>query len=139
MTEEIKHSRISKDIKFKSYKDITDEVPLVFMLQDWKRTFAKLHMQPSVVAILDKILPGGNLWKWYQSQCTYLDAHGKIQEHDLIDNWTWERFEHTLLSSHLHKEPNCAAIHKEFDTLKCPPFPSIADIQNYIADFENLP
>ena len=28
MTEEIKHSRISKDIKFKSYKDITDEVPL---------------------------------------------------------------------------------------------------------------
>ena len=33
------------------------------MLQDWKRTFAKLHMQPSVDAILDKIFPGGNLWK----------------------------------------------------------------------------
>ena len=55
MTEEIKHSRISKDIKFKgylrtlnSYKDITDEVTVVFMVQDWKRSFAKLHMEPGV-------------------------------------------------------------------------------------------
>ena len=41
MSEEIKHSRISKDIKFKSYKDITDEVPVVFMQQDWKLTFCE--------------------------------------------------------------------------------------------------
>jgi hypothetical protein len=60
-------------------------------------------MKPSVAVVLDKILPGGNLWKWYQSQCTHLDSRGKIQEHELIDNWT-----------------------------------SIADIQSYIADFENL-
>ena len=49
-----------------------------------------------------------------------------------------ERFEHTLLSSHLHKEPNYGAIHKKFDTLKCTPFPSIADIEYHITDFENL-
>ena len=89
IAEEIKHSRCSKEIKFKSFKDITDEVPITLALQDWERTFAKLHMKPSVAVVLDKILPGGNLWKWYQSQCTHLDSRGKIQEHELIDNWTW--------------------------------------------------
>ncbi len=77
--QEIKHSRCSKEIKFKSFKDITDEVPVTLALEDWERTFAKLHMKPSVAVVLDKILTGGNLWKWYQSQCTYLDSRGKIQ------------------------------------------------------------
>jgi hypothetical protein len=72
MADELKHSRFSQDIKFKSYKDITDDVPAIFMLQDWKRTFARLRIQPSVAVILDKILQGGNLWKWYQSQCRTL-------------------------------------------------------------------
>ena len=138
IAEEIKHSRYSKEIKFKSFKDITDEVPITLALQDWERTFAKLHMKPSVAVVLDKILPGGNLWKWYQSQCTHLDSRGKIQEHELIDNWTWEQFKRALLSSHLHKEPNYAEIRKKFDTTQCPLFPSIADIQSYIANFENL-
>jgi hypothetical protein len=57
MADELNHSRFSQDIKFKSYKDITDDVPAIFMLQDWKRTFARLRMQPSVAVILDKILP----------------------------------------------------------------------------------
>ena len=118
MADELKYSRFSQDIKFKSYKDITDDVPAIFMLQDWKRTFARLRMQPSVAVILDKILPGGNLWKWYQSQCRHLDAHGSIQEHDLIDNWTWERFERAILSSHLHKETDYTVIRRCFDTLK---------------------
>jgi len=65
ISEEIKHSRCSKEIKFKSFKDITDEVPITLALQDWERTFAKLHMKPSIPVVLDKILTGGNLWKWY--------------------------------------------------------------------------
>ena len=61
MADELNHSRFSQDIKFKSYKDMTDDVPAIFMLQDWKRTFARLRMQPSVAVILDKIVQGGNL------------------------------------------------------------------------------
>jgi hypothetical protein len=91
-------------------------------------------MQPSVAAILDKILPGGNFWKWYQSQRKQLDAHGNIQEHDLIDNWTSEHFERALLSSHLYKESDYAAIRKKIDALKCNPFPSIADLESHVAD-----
>ncbi len=37
IAEEIKHSRYSKEIKFKSFKDITDEVPITLALQDWER------------------------------------------------------------------------------------------------------
>ena len=138
VAEELKHSRISKDIKFTSYKDITDDTPVVFVLKDWKRTFHLLRMQPTVAAIVDKILPGGNLHRWYRSQCTHRDARGKIQEHELIDNWTWERFESALLSSQLHKEPDYADIRKQFDNFKCTPFPLIADIASFLADFENL-
>jgi hypothetical protein len=138
MAEELKHSRCAQDIKFKPFKDITDEVPITLALQDWERTFAKLRMKPSVSVVIDKIVTGGNLWKWYQSQCTHRDPSGKIQEHELIDNWTWEKFRCALLSSHLHKEPNYAEIRKKFDTLTCPPFPSTEDLQSYIADFENI-
>jgi hypothetical protein len=138
VAEELKHSRCAQDIKFKSFKDITDAVPITLALQDWERTFAKLRMKPSVAVVIDKIQPGGNLWKWYQSQCTHLDSRGKIQEHELIDNWTWEQFKRALLSSHLHKEPNYAEIRKNFDTLTCPLFPSTEELQSYIADFENI-
>ncbi len=84
ITEEIKHSRYSKEIKFKSFKDITDGVPITLALQDWERTFAKLHMKPSVAVVLNKILPGGNLWKWYQSQCTHLDSREKSKNMNLL-------------------------------------------------------
>jgi hypothetical protein len=137
MVEELKHSRCAQDIKFKQVKDITDEVTIVLALRDWERTFAQLRMKPSVSVVLDKIVPGGNLWKWYQSQCTRRDPSGKIQEHELIDNWSWEEFKNALLSSHLHKEPNYAEIRAKFDTLTCPSHPSTEELKTYIANFEN--
>ena len=114
MAEELKHSRCAQNIKFKEVKDITDDVTITLVLRNWERTFAQLHMKPSVSVVLDKIMPGGNLWKWYQSQCTRRDPSGKIQEHELIDNWSWEEFKNALLSSHLHKEPNYALIREKF-------------------------
>ena len=107
------------------------------MLQDWERTFHKLNRAPNVAAVLDKIQPGGNLWAWYQSQCTHQDSRGSIHAHDIIDNWTWERFKQVLRSSHLHKEPDREALRKDFDELKCPPYPSSADLESFISAFEN--
>ena len=90
LIDEIKHIRNSEDVNLKSFKDVTEQVPINFMLQDWQRTFEKLNREPKVAAILDKIQPGGNLWVWYQSQCTHQDSRDSIPAHDIIGNWTWE-------------------------------------------------
>jgi hypothetical protein len=50
-----------------------------------------------------------------------------IPAHDIIDNWTWERFKRELRSRHLHKEPDRAAIRKDFEEFKCLPYPSTYD------------
>ena len=96
LVDEFKQLRNHEDVKLKSFKDVTEDVPLNFMLQDWERTFEKLNREPKVAAILDKIQQGGNLWAWYQSQCTHQDSRGSIPAHDIIDNWTWERFKKAL-------------------------------------------
>ncbi len=92
---------------------------LNFVLQDWERWFDKNKRQPNVAAVIEKIQHGGNLWAWYQSQCTHQDSRGLIPAHDIIDNWTWERFKRELRASHLHKEPDRTAIRKDFEEFKC--------------------
>ena len=136
-TDEVRLLRNTDNVPLKSYKNITDDVPLNYVLQDWERWFYKNKRQPSVAAVIEKIQHGGNLWAWYQSQCTYQDSRGLIPAHDIIDNWTWERFKKELRASHLHKESDRAAIRKDFEDFKCTPFPSIADLESYISTFEN--
>ncbi len=129
--------RVHKLWKFRILrKDITDDVTLNFVVQDWERTFDRLNKQPNVVDVLDKIQHGGNLWSWYQSQYTHQDSHGSIPSHDIIDNWTWEHFKRELRSSHLNKVPDRAAIRKDFDELQFPPFPSIAELESFKFRFQ---
>jgi hypothetical protein len=90
-----------------------------------------------VAAVIEKIQQVGNLWAWYQSQCTYQDSHGLIPVHDIIDNWTWERFKKELRASHLHKEPDRATIRKDFEGFKCLTYPSAEDLESYISTFDN--
>jgi hypothetical protein len=137
IVEEFRYLRNSDNVPLKSYKNITDDVPLNFMLQDWERWFDKNNRQPNVAAVIEKIQHGGNLWAWYQSQCTHQDSRGSIPPHDIIDNWTWERFKRELRASHLHKEPDRAAIRKDFEEFKCLPHPSTADLESYLSTFEN--
>jgi hypothetical protein len=96
LVDEFKQLRNNEDVKLKSFKDVTEDVPLNFILQDWERTFHKLNREPKVADVLDKIQPVGNLWSWYQSQCTHQDSRGSIPAHDIINNWTWERFKQVL-------------------------------------------
>ena len=52
-------------------------------------------------------------------------------------NVAWERFKSALRSRHLHKEPDREALRKDFDEFKCPPYPSLAELESYISAFEN--
>jgi hypothetical protein len=61
-------TRNTDNVPVKSYKNITEDVTLNFVLQDWERWFDKNKRQPNVAAVIEKIQHGGNLWAWYQSQ-----------------------------------------------------------------------
>ncbi len=89
LAEEFRLLRNTDNVPLKSYKNITEDAPLNFVLQDWERWFDKNNRQPNPASVIEKIQHGGNLWSWYQSQCTHQDYRGLIPAHDIIDNWTW--------------------------------------------------
>jgi hypothetical protein len=86
LAEEFRLLRNTDKVPLKSCKNITEDVTLNFVLQDWERWFEKNNRQPNVVDVIEKIQHGGNLWAWYQPQCTHQDSRGLIPAHDIIDN-----------------------------------------------------
>ena len=123
-------------IKIPRFKDIDADkgITVSHLLLEWETYFKNKEVSPTVMAVLQAIDKGGNLYNWISSKT--LTHAAALDDPDNINNWEWERFKSEIFASSLHTPVDQGAIFDAVSNFAFKTCTSIDHIRDEVTRYE---
>ena len=125
-----------EQIKIPRFKDIDADkgITVSHLLLEWETYFKNKEVSPTVMAVLQAIDKGGNLYNWISSKT--LTHAAALDDPDNINNWEWDRFKSEIFASSLHTPVDQGAIFDAVSNFAFKSCTSIDHIRDEVTRYE---